>query len=90
MWISTHAVHKYQQLAHNSQNYQHHKSLELGIMKRVVLVFVILFLLCCCCSPVVQQGCCPFVHSFVVKACYDWVANGLGSLAGKVGPCGLF
>ena len=25
-------------------------------------------LLCCCCSPVVQQGCYPFEHSFVVKA----------------------
>ena len=59
-----------QYLAHNSQNYQNHKSLGLGIvMKRVVLVFVILFLLYCGCSPVVQQGCCPFVHSFVVKAC---------------------
>ena len=33
-----------QYLAHNSQNYLNHKSLELGIVgKRVVLVFVILF-----------------------------------------------
>ena len=32
-----------QYLAHNSQNYQNQKSLELGIVvKRVVLVFVIL------------------------------------------------
>ena len=30
-------------------------------------MFDVLFLLCCCFSPVVQQGCCPFVHSFVVK-----------------------
>ena len=53
-------------------NYQNHKSLELGIVvKRVVLVFVILLLLYCCCSPVVQQeGCCPFVLSFVVRVCY--------------------
>ena len=57
-------------LAHNSHNYQNHKSLELGIVvKRVALVFVVLFLFCCCCSSVVQQGCYPFVHLFVVKAC---------------------
>ena len=31
-------------LAHNCQNYQNHKSLQLGIVvKRVVLVFVVLF-----------------------------------------------
>ena len=59
---------KSEYLAHNSQNYQNHKSLELGIVvKRVVLVFVVLFLLCYCCSPIVQQGCYPFAHSFVVK-----------------------
>ena len=63
---------QYQYLAHNSQNYQNHTSLELEIVvKRVVLVFVILVLLCFCCSPAVQQDNCPFVHSFAVKACYE-------------------
>ena len=60
-------------LAHNSKNYHSHKSLELGIVvKRVVLVFVALFLLCCCCSPAVQQDCYPLVHSFAVNACYRY------------------
>ena len=59
-----------QYLAHNSQIYQNHKSLELGIVvRRVVIVFIILFMLFCCCSPVVQQGYCPFVLSFVSKVC---------------------
>ena len=38
-------------------------------MKRVVLVFVVCCLLFCC-LPLIQQGCYPFVHSFVVKASY--------------------
>ena len=58
-------------LAHNSQNYQNHKSLELGIaVKRVVLAILVLFLFCCCCSSVVEQGCCSFAYSFVVRVCY--------------------
>ena len=56
---------QYQYIAHNSQNYQNYKSLELGIVvKRDVLVFAVSFLLCCCYSPDVQQGCCPFLLSF--------------------------
>ena len=61
----------YQYFAQNSQNYQNHKSLELGIVvMRVFLCLLFCFFALCCCSDVVQQGCCPFVHSFVVKACY--------------------
>ena len=42
-------------LAHNSHNYQTHKSLELGIMvKRVVLV--ILVLLCCVVHLLINKG----------------------------------
>ena len=40
-------------LAHNSHNYQNHKSLELEIVvRRVVLVFCVLR---CCCSSSVDQ-----------------------------------
>ena len=80
VWISTHIVHERMETridqSHinieltNLKITKNPKSLELGIMvKRVVLLFVVLFFLCCC-SPFVQQGCCPFVHSFVVKVCY--------------------
>ena len=63
-------VQKASLVAHNSQNPQNQKTLELGIVvKRVVHAFVVLFMLSCCCSPVVQQGCYPFAYSFVVKAC---------------------
>ena len=62
----------YQYLAHNSQIYQNHKSLELEIVvRRVVIVFIILLLLFSCCSPVVQQGCCPFVLPFVLIVGYS-------------------
>ena len=59
-------------------------------MKRVVLVFVILLLLCCCCSPVVKQGCCPFVHSFVVKACYLDYPNLAWVIAKSWAPVNVF
>ena len=41
-------------LAHNSQNDQNHKSLELEIVVRIVVV--VFLLLCCCCSSVNQLG----------------------------------
>ena len=49
------------------------------MVKRIVLVFVIVALLSCCCSPVVQQGCCPFVLSFVLQVCYWTNMNGTTS-----------
>ena len=70
VWFSPHMVQRRMEMRIDQSNIifwltilkitKNHKSLELGIVvKRVVLVFVILLLLCCCCSPVVQQGCSP-------------------------------
>ena len=56
-------------LAHNSQIYQNHKSIELGIVVRRIVKSVFIFiLLFCCCLLVVQQGYCSFVHSFGSKS----------------------
>ena len=55
-------------LAHNSQNYQNHTSLELEIvMSRVVLVFFVCFIVVV--HLLINKGIiCP--DYFVVKACY--------------------
>ena len=69
-WISTHMIHERMEMRIDKSNINCLLTiLKRIVLKRLVLVFVILLLLYCCCSPVVHQGCCPFVLSFLVKVC---------------------
>ena len=80
MWISTHMVHERMETRIDQSNI----NIWFTILKITKIISLqhgeescycvchfafALLLLFTCCSPVVQQGCWPFVHSFVVKAC---------------------